>query len=151
MLRFLGMVTLLSAVFALGYYTGQRPIGELKQTISNLSRNVANLSRSAVDSTLSLERNLRWHQGLVDAKAKVIQAKSELLDRNFGNASKELGEAEEYLEKAGRAGEDENRGPGLRPLIERIHMAKAELASGKAIARGTLDDVQKEIDTLLGR
>ena len=150
MLRFLGMLVLLAAVFGLGYYAGQRPIGELKRTIATLSRNVANLSKTAVDSTLNLERNIRWHQGLVDAKAKVIQAKSELLDRNFGNAAKELGEAEEYLEKAARAGEDEGRGSKLNPLIENVRAAKADLAAGRAPARGKLDEIQRAIDTLLG-
>jgi hypothetical protein len=150
MLRFLGMSLLLATVFWLGYYTGQRPIGELKQTIMDLSRKVASASRSAMDNTIGLERNLRWTQGMVDAKAKVIQAKSELLDRNFGNAARELGEAEENLNKAGRAGEDDARKAMAKPLIEKVRAARADLALGKSVPRGRLDEIQKELDTLLG-
>lgn len=151
MLRFIGMVILLALVFGLGYHTGQRPIGELKRTIVDLSRKVGSLSKSAVDTTLGLERDLRWHQGLVDAKEKLIQAKSELLDRNFGSAAKELAEAEEYLDKANRAEESAGRAGKLKPLLEKIRAARADLATGKALARAKLDEIQRELDTIMGR
>jgi hypothetical protein len=151
MLRFIGMMIMLALVFGLGYYTGQRPIGDLKHTIVDLSRKVGSLSKSAVDTTLGLERDLRWHQGLVDAKEKLIQAKSELLDRNFGSAAKELAEAEEYLDKANRAEESGGRAAKLKPLLEKIRAARADLATGKALARGKLEEIQQELDTVIGR
>ena len=83
MLRFLGLVVLIGTTFVLGYYIGQRPISELRKTVRDLSRDV-------LDTTLGIERNLRQRSGLVDAKSRLIQAKSELLDRNFGSAAKEL-------------------------------------------------------------
>jgi len=152
MLRFIGTMMMLALVFGLGYYTGQRPIGDLKHTIGDLSRKVGSLSKSAVDTTLGLERDLRWHQGLVDAKEKVIQAKSELLDRNFGSAAKELAEAEEYLDKANRAEEKSGgRAAKLKPLLEKIRAARADLATGKALARAKLDEIQQELDAVIGR
>ena len=36
-------------------------------------------------------RDLRRRQGLVDAKSRLVQAKANLFDRNFGDAAKELG------------------------------------------------------------
>jgi len=151
MLRFIGHVFLLAAMFALGYYTGQRPIGELKQTVVDLSRRAATLSKSAVDSTLNLERNLRWHQGLVDAKEKLIEAKSALLDRNFGSAAKELAETEEHMDKATRAGENGEQSAKLKLLIEKTRAARADLAAGRALAKAKLDEIQKELDALIGR
>lgn len=99
MLKLLGWLVLLAAVFACGYYVGQRPIGELRKTVTDLSRNI-------MDTTLGLERTMRLRQGLVDGKAQLIEAKSELLDRNFGNAAKSLAEAVEQLEKASSAERD---------------------------------------------
>ena len=151
MLRFIGMMILLVLVFGLGYYAGQRPIGDLKHTIVDLSRKVGSLSKSAVDTTLGLERDLRWHQGLVDAKEKIVQAKSELLDRNFGSAANELAAAEEYLDKANRAEENGGRAAKLKPLLEKIRTARAGLAAGKALARAKLDEIQQELDALIGR
>jgi hypothetical protein len=149
MLRFIGLMVLLSAVFWLGYYTGQRPIGELRQTITELSKKVAHVSRSAVDTTIGFERNLRQHQDLVEAKAMVIQAKSELLDRNFGSAAKELAKAEEHLEKSIKSSEGADRTSTLKPTLEKMRSAKGDLASGKSLPKSRLDEIQKEIDMAL--
>jgi hypothetical protein len=144
MLKLLGWVVLLTTVFGLGYYVGQHPIGELQKTIADLTRNVR-------DTTLGFERTLRLRQGLVDAKAGVIQAKSELLDRNFGNAADELGQAVEHLEKAGSAERDGGRPQKVRPLIIKVREAQLDLSQGKALPRTKLDDIQKELDALLAQ
>jgi len=151
MFRILGTILLLAVVFGLGYYAGQRPVSELKQTVVDLSRKVATVSRSAVETTLGLERTLRWRQGLIDAKAKVIQAKAEILDHNLGNAAKELGEAEEYVDKAGRGEENSSRSVDLKPVLEKIRSAKADLVAGRAVSRNRLDEVQKDLDVLANR
>ena len=84
MLRFLGMIVLLLGAFALGYAWGKRPLADLEHTVKELSRNV-------VDTTLGIERDLRRRQGLIDAKARIVQAKSDLVNRNHATAAKELG------------------------------------------------------------
>ena len=142
MLRFLGFVVLLASVFALGYYTGQRPIGELRKTIQELSRNV-------LHTTLGMERNLKVRQGLIDAKAGIIQAKAELLDRNFGNAAKELGQAITHLEKAGTAEPEAGTASRLRPLVAKAREAQQELSLGKTLPRAKLDELEKELSGLL--
>lgn len=144
MLKILGWVVLLGAVFASGYYAGQRPIGELKKTVTNLSHNI-------MDTTIGLERTMRQRHGLVDAKAQVIEAKSELLDRNLGNAAKDLDEAVEQLEKASAAERDAGRSQTIRPLIAKVKEAQLELSMGKAIPRARLDEIQKELDALLSQ
>ena len=148
MLRFLGTLLLLAVVFGLGYYAGQRPVSELKQTVLDLSRKVTNVSRSAVETTLGLERTLRWRQGLIDAKAKLVEARADVLDHNFGNAAKELAAAEESLEKARRDGAEGDRASRLKVVIERLHSLKTELAAGKPVPRSTFDELQKELDAL---
>jgi hypothetical protein len=142
MVKLVGWMVLLGAVFAAGYYAGQHPVGELRKTLADLSRNVR-------DSTLGLERNMRLRQGLVDAKAEVIQAKSELLDKNFGHAAASLGRADEHLEKAESAERDGGKAPKVRPIALKVQEAHLALTKGKAVPRGRLDEIQKELDALL--
>lgn len=144
MLRFLGTVTLLLIVFGMGYYVGQRPISELKQTVKDLSRNV-------FDSALGLDRKLRLRQGLVEAKARVIEAKSEFLDRNFGMVAKELGEAIEHVAKAAETDQDRGREASLKALNGKLESVRKDLASGKEVARARLDEIQRELDALLAQ
>lgn len=151
MFRVLGTILLLAVVFGLGYYAGQRPVSELKRTVMDLSRKVANASRSAVDTTLGLERTLRWRQGIIDAKARVIQAKADLLDHNLGNAAKELAEAEEYVDKANRGEENSDRLSDLKSVNEKIRSVRAELKAGKEVSRHKLDDLQNDLDRLINR
>ena len=144
MLKLVGLVVLLTTAFGLGYYIAQRPIGELKKTVRDLSRNV-------LDTTLGLERNLRQRQGLVDAKSRLIQAKSEMLDRNFGNAAKELSEAVDQLEKASNAERDSGRTSTISPLVTKVREAQLELLVGKAVPRTKLDEIQKALDAMMAQ
>jgi len=144
MLRFLGLVVFIGAAFGLGYYIGQRPISELKKTVRDMSRDV-------LDTTLGIERNLRQRQGLVDAKSRLVQAKSDLLDRNFGNAAKELAEAVDHLEKASSADRDSGRVSSIKPLVARVRETQLELAVGKAVPRTRLDEIQKDLDRFMAR
>src|SRR5687767_2163581 len=93
MLKFLGLFVLLAVAFGLGYYTGQQPVSDLRKTVTDLSRNV-------LDTTAGIERNIRARQGLVDAKSQVIQAKSDLFDRNYGSAARTLANVIGNLERA---------------------------------------------------
>jgi len=144
MLRFLGMLVLLTTSFTLGFYIGRHSIGELTKTVTDLSRNV-------VDTTLSFERNLRGRQELVDAKAQVIQAKSDVLDRNFGNAAKALGEAADDLERLTQTEPATDRRARLTSLIAKTRASQQELASGKTVPRARFDEIQKELDALAER
>lgn len=142
MLRFLGFVVLLASVFALGYYSGQRPISELRKTLQELTKNV-------LDATLGMERNVKVRQGLIDAKASITQAKAELLDRNFGNAAKELGQAITHLEQVGTAELGDGEASRLRPLVAKAREAQQKLSLGKALPRAKLDELEKELSGLL--
>lgn len=142
MVKLLGWVVLLSAVFGAGYYVGQHPVAELKRTAAEFTRTVR-------DTTLGLERSMRLRQGLVDAKAELIQAKSEWLDKNFGKAAANLGRAEEHLAKAEGAEHDAGKTSRIKPLMSKLEEAKQALAQGKPLARSKLDEIHKELDGLL--
>jgi len=141
MLKFVGFVVLIGGAFGLGYYLGQRPVGELRGALTELSRN-------ALDTTLGIERNLRVRQCLMDAKSRLIQAKSDLLDRNFGNATKALSDTMENLQKATDAATEPQK-ESLKPLIARLREIQGNLASGKPPARVRLDEIQTELDVLM--
>ena len=140
-MKTLGLLLLLLAAFGLGYYTGQRPIGELTKSVSDLSRKVVN-------STLGLERNLRLRQGLVDAKSRIIQAKSEVLDRNYGNAAKELTQVVTDLEKASEATDDTHQAALIKALVQKVHEAHKELGAGRPIAKTRLHEFQHALDQI---
>ncbi len=142
MLRFLGILALLGMTFGLGFYAGQRPVSELKQTVTDLSRSV-------LDSALGVERKLRLRQRVVEVKGRVIDAKSELLDRNFGMAAKALAEAIEELGKAASTDQERERESALKALSGKLEAVRKDLAMGKEVARARLDEILRELDALL--
>ena len=149
MIKFVGMLVVLGTAFGLGYFVGQRPISELNSTIDTLKSQMANLSRNVVDTTLGIPGNLRSRQGLLDAKSRLIQAKSDLLDRNYGNAAKELAEAADLLDKAGQSERHSGRTAIFKALAGKTREAKLELSMGKTLSRARLDEIQKEVDGYL--
>ena len=76
-------LALAAASFGFGFYFGQRPVGTRQQTILDLQHSLKDTSRNIVDTTMGIERDLRRRQGLIDAKSRVVQAKSELFDKNY--------------------------------------------------------------------
>ncbi|HEX2056681.1 MAG TPA: hypothetical protein VHF07_09315 [Nitrospiraceae bacterium] len=144
MLRFLGLIVLLLSAFALGYTWGKRPRADLEQTVRDLSRNV-------VDTTLGIERDLRRREGLINAKARIVQAKSDLLSKHTTEAAEELAEAIEALESA--VPRTQNIDPGLeaKQLAGRLRLLKSDIAQGKKGGAAKLDTIQKEVDSLLNR
>ena len=84
MWKFVAALALAFASFGLGFYFGQRPVGTLQQTVSDLQHSLKDMSRNIFDTTMGIERDLRRRQGLIDTKSRVVQATSELFDTNFG-------------------------------------------------------------------
>lgn len=145
MLKFLGMLMLLTATFTTGFYLGRHSFSELTKTVTET---VTDLSRNVVDTTVGLERNLRGRQTIVDAKAQVIQAKSDVLDHNFGSAAKALNQAVGELERSKNIEKVVERTSQINSVIIKIRAAQQELTSGKAVSRTRLDEIQKQVDAL---
>ena len=152
MLKLLGVTILLGGVFLLGYYTGQRP-AEVKKAVKELSSDVVDttkdLSREVIDTSQTLERVLRYRQGVVDAKEQLLEARTDLDDKNYGDAAKELAKAVAHLEEAGLAGEESGKSAKAKALAARIKAVEGELSQGKTVSREKMSEIQREMDSLL--
>ncbi len=152
MLKLLGVTVLLGGVFLLGYYTGQRP-AEVRKAVKELSSEVVDttkdLSRNVIDSTQGIERALRYRQGVVDAKERLLEARSDLNDKNYGDAAKELAEAVTHLEQAGLTGEEGGKSAKAKALAAKIKDVEGDLSKGKTVSREKMGEIQKELDLLL--
>ena len=151
MLKFLGIVLLIAASFSAGYYVGQRPVGTLQQTVSDLQQSVTKLTRNVLDTTQGIERDLRRRQGLVDAKSRVVQAKANLFERNFGDAAKELGEAVTVLENATKGAKSDPAMEAVRELTSMLREVRLEVSMGKTTPMKRLDEIQLRLDKELNR
>jgi len=151
MLKFIGFVFLIMASFFTGYYYGQRPVGTLQQTISDLQRSIRELSRNVLDTTMGIERDLRRRQGLVDAKSRLVQAKANVFDRNFGDAAKELGEAVQALEAVTKGDQLDPAGQAVRDLTGSLREVRLEISMGKSVPLKKLDAIQGRMDQLLNK
>ena len=151
MWKFIAALVLAAASFGLGFYFGQRPVGTLQQTVSDLQHSLTNTSRTIFDTTMGIERDLRRRQGLLDTKSRVIQAKSELFDKNFGEAAKQLGEAAEALETATKGAKQDASILAARALTGTLREVRLELSMGKAVSIKKLDEIQREVDRQLNK
>jgi uncharacterized membrane protein YgcG len=165
MLKFIAVLLLVASAFAAGYYAGQRPVGTLQQTVSDLSerltisektigdfrQSLKNLSQNALETTFGIERDLRRRQGLVEAKSRLVQAKVDILDRNFSDAAKELTDAASALEAAAKAIKPDASTQALLDVAGSLREAHREAALGKSTPLKKLEDLRRRIDQLLNK
>lgn len=149
MVKFLAVVLLLAGAFGAGYYLGQRPVGTLQRTVAELQQSLKDVSRNVLDTTLGIERDLRKRQGLVDAKSRLVQAKAHLVDRNFGDAAKELAEAVAAVEAAAKGVKSDTATNPLRDMAGSLREVKLEIVTGKQVSMKKLDELQQRMDQLL--
>ena len=151
MWKFVAALALIAASFGLGFYFGQRPVGTLQQTVSGLQLSLKDTSRNILDTTMGIERDLRRRQGLLDTKSRLVQAKSELFDKNYGEAAKELGEASEMLENATKGAKQDESILAMRALTGTLREVRLELSMGKPVSLKKLDEIQREVDRQLNK
>jgi len=165
MLKFIVILCLTAGSFAAGYYLGQQPDGTVQSTVSNLSKQVTrsekmvgdvrqslqSLSQNALTTTLSIERDLRHRQGLVEAKSRLVQAKADVLDQNFGDAAKELGEAVTVLETSAKDIKQDHTADTMLELAGQLREVRLEVAMGKPVPLKRLEDVQQRMNRLLDK
>jgi|SRR5688500_14647773 hypothetical protein len=142
MLRLIGLLVLLALSFGFGYLWGKQPANNLEQTVKDFSRNM-------VDTTLGIERDFHRRQNLVDAKGRIVQAKAELFNKNTSDAANELAEAVNSLEIITRGGKQIDPQAQVRELTGKIRELRLELSLGKKVSSTKLDEIQKDLDTLL--
>jgi hypothetical protein len=151
MRKFMGVLLLALASFALGYYFGQRPVGTLEQTIGDLQQTLTGMSRNVVDTTMGIERDLRRRQALLDTKSRVVQAKAELIDKNFGEAAKQLAEGVDALESAIKGAKPGEQTQALRGFVGALQEMRLELSMGKPVAIRKLTELQQNLDKELNK
>lgn len=151
MVKFFGVLLLLFGAFGAGYYLGQRPVGTLQRTVAELQQSLKDLSRNVLDTTLGIERDLRRRQGLVEAKSRLVQTKAHMVDRNYGDAAKELTEAIDSVEAITKGAKADPMTNALRDLAGSLREVKLELAMGKSVTLKKLDELQLKMDQLLSK
>lgn len=151
MWKFVGALVLVLTSFALGYYFGQRPLGTLQQTIGDLQHSLKDMSRNVVDTTMGIERDLRRRQALLDTKSRVIQAKAELVDKNFGEAAKQLAEGVDVLESAIKGAKPSDQTQAVRGLVGSLQEMRLELTMGKPVQIRKLTELQENLDKELNK
>lgn len=151
MWKLVAVLVLAAASFGLGFYFGQRPIGTLPQTVSDLQHSLKDTSRNIIDTTMGIERDLRRRQGLIESKSRVVQAKSELFDKHVGEAAKQLGEAAETLDNVTKGAKQDETILALRALIGTLREVQLELSMGKPVSLKKLDEIQREVDRQLNK
>ena len=151
MLKAFAIIALAIASFGLGFYFGQRPVGTLPNTVSDLQQSIKDLSRNVLDTTMGIERDLRRRQGLLDAKSRIVQAKADLFDKNFGEAAKELAVAADGLENAMKRNKQDESILAVRALAGSLREVRLEISMGKAVPLRKLDELQHEVDRQLNK
>ena len=151
MWKFIGALVLALGAFALGYYFGQRPVGTLQQTIGDLQLSLKDMSRNVVDTTMGIERDLRRRQALLDTKSRVVQAKAELVDKNYGEAAKQLAEGVEALESAVKGAKPSDQTQAVRGFVGTLQEIRLELTMGKPVPIRRLTELQQNLDKELNR
>ncbi len=85
----------------------------------------------------------------MDAKERLLEARSDLNEKNFGDAARELAEAVTHLEQAGLAGEEGGEAAKAKALAAKIKDVEKDLSKGKTVGREKMGEIQKELDSLL--
>lgn len=129
MVKFFGVILLLLGAFGAGYYFGQRPVGTLQRTVAELQQSLKDVSRNVVDTTLGIERDLRRRQGLVEAKSRLVQTKAHMVERNYGDAAKELTEAIDAVEAITKGAKVDSMTNALRDLAGSLREVKLDRKS----------------------
>ena len=144
MLKFLGFLFVVGVAFAVGYQAGREGPNTVFKKAKELGAQVVNKTTTSFDARQSLRA------GLVNAKERLIQAKSDLLDKNYGKAVNGLEESAQILAQAKTAAEEDVR-PRLEALRKKVTELAGEANSLKAGVLVKLNDAIKELDALLAR
>lgn len=143
MLKFLGLLTLLGVAFVGGLYVGR----EGPEVVLKKAQQIGDV---VVARSSSLERDVTVRLNLVNAKERLIQAKSDLLDKNYGKAEEGLREARDNLSRAKAAAGDDLKGK-LEGLAAKVSEVAAEAKAMKPGVPVKLEKVVRELDASLAR
>jgi len=141
MLKFLGFLVVIGLAFTAGIYVGQHGPEDLLHKARQIGADV-------VAKTTSVERSFAVRTGIVNAKERLVQAKSDLLDKNYGKTVSGLADATEALKTAKNAADGDLRGR-LETMLEKVAAAKTAAQALKPGLQTKIDDLVKDLDHLL--
>ncbi|MBI5180082.1 MAG: hypothetical protein HZA05_01605 [Nitrospirae bacterium] len=140
---FLYVIVVLS-IFGGGYYIGTKKVTVVEERLSKM--------KSSMEvKILGLEKELskaRVKVKLVDVKDKLLQARTDVIEKNFGNAGKQIDAAREAVEKAVSSSDDDTK-KTLKPINDVLIEIKADINKLNIKVTAKIDDLKKEIDRIL--
>ncbi len=145
MIKFVGTLLLIGGIFWAGYYIGQQPPEDVKQTLRTMSEDVVERTLGFEDGKLNLKREF------LEAKSRLLEGKSEILDGEYGEAADELGEALEHLQNAIAIQGKKTSQVVIDGLVAKLNYIKKSLAAGQEVSREKMDEAQQELDKLISQ
>ena len=143
MLKFLGFLFIVGVTFAVGYQMG-------KDGPDAIVKKAREIGTEVMTRATALERTTSLRTSLVNAKEHLVQAKSDLLDKNYGKVVSGLEETAKALTQAKTSAGDELR-PKLDALTKKVSDLETEAKALKPGVMTKLNEVVREVDTLLNR
>lgn len=139
-------VIILLLFFGSGYYIGSKKVGLVEERLSKM--------KSSMEvKILGLEKELskaRVKVKLVEVKDKLLQARTDVMEKNFGNAGKQIDAAKEAVEKVAASSDDDTK-KTLKPINDALIEIKADVDKLNIKATAKIDDLKKEIDRIIGK
>lgn len=142
--KFILYVIILLLIFGSGYYIGSKKVGLVEERLSKMKF-------SMEVKILGLEKELskaRVKVKLVEVKDKLLLARTDVYDKNFGNAGKQIEAAKEAVEKAAASTDDDTK-KTLKPINDALIEIKADIDKLNLKVTVKIDDLKKEIDQLI--
>mgnify|MGYP003394193670 FL=1 len=139
-------VIILLLIFGSGYYIGSKKVGLVEERLSKM--------KSSMEvKILGLEKELskaRVKVKLVEIKDKLLLARTDVMEKNFGNAGKQIDAAKEAVEKIAASSDDDTK-KTLKPINDALIELKADIDKLNLKVTSKIDDLKKEIDRIIGK
>jgi len=148
MLKFIGLLALLTVFFGLGYYLGSGGELSLRRGISRLREEVSSKSESLHEEIAVT----RVRMNLLEAKDHVLQAEKDLEEKNFGAAERELSVAEQRLGKATELAKNGQQKPllhRLMPIAESLKETRNDVRHMDMKAKTKIAGLEKALDQMI--
>lgn len=142
--RFFLYVIIMFSVFGGGYYIGAKKVTVVEERLSKMKS-------SMEGKILGLEKELskaRVKVKLVEIKDKLLQARTDVMEKNFGNANKQIDAARESAEKIAASSDDDTK-KTLKPINDALIEIKADIDKLNLKVTAKIDDLKKEMDRIV--
>jgi hypothetical protein len=143
MLKFFGLLFVVGVAFAIGYQVG-------REGPEVLIKHAKDLSTEVMTRATALERTTSMRTGLLNAKEHLVQAKSDILDKNYGKAVTGLQDSAKALTLAKASAQDDIK-PKLDALTTKVSNLASDAQSLKPGVMTRLNEAVREVDALLNR